>query len=462
MATDKSNLRSTQLCLAALVLILVAGIMLRAAAAVIVDRSVQQAGRSFLVEGDANGYWELAQKLAAGEDYAIHQPPRRVLRVPGFSLMLAASIKVFGNSILAARFLLAGVGTACCLLTYILAHQLMDRKVGLIAAAYLAVHPLQVANSVLILSENWFTFWMLLSLISLTAFLKRFSQPISDRQLLSGHTVQDSTNSRSTSSALGERRAALLTGILIGITVLIRPGYLPWVGFCVLAMMVCRHRTWGARTGQSVLLVLGCLLVMMPWAIRNQQATGHFVLTSLWSGPSLYDGLNPQATGASDMKFFDEEQVMNRMSEYEMNRHYSQRAVQFAVQNPRRAAVLGLHKAGLYLMPVPNFARERGWVVSGVCAVFWLAIFAGAGLGLSWMVRGGMTAEFGDRLLILFIAAGPFLLFLLVHLAFVGSVRYRLPVEFPLSILASSGWIHMLSRTTDNRDGIIKTKSVAT
>lgn len=205
--------------------------------------------------------------------------------------------------------------------------------------------------------------------------------------------------------------------------------------------MACRHRTWGARAGQSALLVLGCLLVMMPWAIRNQKATGHFVLTSLWSGPSLYDGLNPQATGASDMTFFDAEQVMNKMSEYEMNRHYSQRAIQFAVDHPGRTVVLGLHKAGLYLMPVPNFARERGWAVSGVCAVFWLAIFVGAGLGVYSMARSEVNAESSSRLLTVFISVGPFALFLLVHLAFVGSVRYRLPVEFPLSILASNGWI---------------------
>ena len=60
---------------------------------------VTEAGRTFLIEGDANGYWELAQHIAAGEDYAIFQPPRRVLRTPGFPLLLAASIKVCSEKV---------------------------------------------------------------------------------------------------------------------------------------------------------------------------------------------------------------------------------------------------------------------------------------------------------------------------------------------------------------------------
>jgi hypothetical protein len=40
---------------------------------------------------------------------------------------------------------------------------------------------------------------------------------------------------------------------------------------------------------------------------------------------------------------------------------------------------------------------------------------------------------------------GPFLQFLVVHMVFVGSIRYRLPVEFPLSIIAAQGWVVMMA-----------------
>ena len=51
--------------------------------------------------------------------------------------------------------------------------------------------------------------------------------------------------------------------------------------------------------------------------------------------------------------------------------------------------------------------------------------------------------------------AGPFLQFLLVHMVFVGSIRYRLPLEFPLSILAAHGLVGLRQRWNERtqRDG---------
>ena len=42
-----------------------------------------------------------------------------------------------------------------------------------------------------------------------------------------------------------------------------------------------------------------------PWPLRNFAVLGEPVLTTTWAGPTLYDSLGPQATGASDMRFLD-------------------------------------------------------------------------------------------------------------------------------------------------------------
>ena len=151
-----------------LLCILLSAFVLRAAVGVGLQQWLnQRPGHNFVIEGDANGYWDLGKAIAAGEEYSLYQPPRRVLRVPGFPLMLTASIRAFGVDVFPARCVLAVVGTGCCWLTWLLGSRLVMRRVGFWAALLMAIHPLQVVNSVLILSESWFTFWMLAGLLAL-------------------------------------------------------------------------------------------------------------------------------------------------------------------------------------------------------------------------------------------------------------------------------------------------------
>lgn len=412
-------------------LLLLVALMARLTAAIAVQQYVTAADRQFLIEGDANGYWELAGQLAAGRDYAIHTPPRYVLRTPGFPLLLAGVRWLFGDSLLAARCVLAFVGTLCCLLTFVLAQRMFTRRLALVATTWLALNPIHVGNSVLILSETWFACWMLVSLLGLHTLWKLPEQ---------------------TDSPLRLGICGLLTGAAIGLTMLVRPGFLLWLPVSIVAVIVPRRLGQSGSLTHRVLatatLLTGFVLVVTPWAIRNQRVTGHLVLTSLWSGPSLYDGLNPAADGRSDMTFFDSDQVMSQMSEFEMNEHYKHKALDFALTQPGRALQLAFPKARQFLQPVPNSLANRGWVVWAACAALWLTLLTG--LVLAAVART-------PRLPQLLLTFGPFCLFLAVHMVFVGSVRYRLPLEFPLAILSASGWLAFVDgrvspRTTTSQE----------
>lgn len=398
--------------------VLILALVLRLLAAVFVERHVQGAGRRFFVEGDADGYWHLGRAVAHGEDYAVHVPPRRVLRVPGFPLLLAGCIHLFGDHVFPARCVLAVVGVACCWLTWRLGRRLVMQRVGFWAALLVAVNPLHVGNSVLILSENWFTFWMLASLLALMNL-------IDSRKISTDH-------SRLFDAGMAGRSA--LTGGLIAMAVLVKPGFALWLAVAVTAVLLLSKRDLRVRFAQAAVMVTAFGAMMLPWTARNYNVTGHWVLTSLWSGPSLYDGLNPHADGSSDMQFFDRDNIMSVMTEYEMNTHYQRLALQFVQEHPGQTLSLAGHKLVRFLQPVPN-SVSAGWAVWAVCGVAGAAFLSFCLVG----IRSGILEPTG-----LVVTLGPFLLFMVVHMVFVGSLRYRLPTEFPLAISAAVGLRQML------------------
>eukprot|EP00913_Durusdinium_trenchii_P008920 g8386.t1 len=185
-----------------LTILLMAAFSFRAAAGIglqiYLDR---QPDRRFLIEGDANGYWELGRKIATGDDYAVHIPPRYVMRTPGFPLLLALT----GGSFWFTRILLAIVGTLACGLVYLLAREWTDERTGLIACAIVALSPPLLGFSVLILSETLFAATMLGGLIA------------------ASRTLKFCANENETSRSI---RWSLLTGMLIAMGSYVRPGWI--------------------------------------------------------------------------------------------------------------------------------------------------------------------------------------------------------------------------------------------
>jgi 4-amino-4-deoxy-L-arabinose transferase-like glycosyltransferase len=406
--------------------ILLCGLLLRAGLAVGLQYRLDNVlHRAFLIEGDANGYWELGQKIAAGEEYAIYDPPRRVLRMPGFPALLAATIKLSDGSLLAARLALAAVGTAACALVYWLGCELFDRRTGLFAAAIAAFSPVLAGFSVLVLSETLFAAAMLASLVAMAVLVR-----------VARHSVSGGSAPRA--APLRGHWLALLTGLLIGAANYARPSWLLAAPLFALVYLL-----WSDDKKRAVLhgalILAGLAIAIAPWALRNYLVTGHAVVTTLWVGPSLYDGLNPDATGDSDMQFFENDAVMRRLglSEYEMDRYYREHAWEFVRENPGRTLELALIKLARFWKPWPNAEQFNQPLVSAAVAVWFVPLVALAICG-AWAARRQFWA--------LALSAGPILYFTAIHLVFVSSLRYRLPAEYPLAVLAAAGFCHLLPR----------------
>lgn len=393
----------------------------------------------FLISGDAEGYWELARRINDGRDFAIHTPPRYVHRMPGLPAVLAMSIKLFGESLFAARLFLATWGAFSCWLVFILGQRLHSPRVGFIAAGLAAISPASIGFAGLILSETLFGVTLLLFAICLDALLK--SSPIAFEL-----DVADPEGERILGKfPLQTCGLSVLTGGVIAAGVYLKPSWILAGPLCALVLLVWqRPRLLSLASG--ALILCGLFLALLPWGIRNQQVSGHFKLTTFWMGPSLYDGLNPQATGESNMQFFDQDRLTSSFSEYEVDQEYQWRALQFARENPTRVIQLAFVKLWRYWKPWPNAAQFDRPAIHFLLCLYTVPVFMAACAG-AWSVRHEYWT--------IVICAGPIFYFSSLHMVFVSSLRYRLPAEASLLVLSAIGIVAISSkfkRRSENTD----------
>jgi 4-amino-4-deoxy-L-arabinose transferase-like glycosyltransferase len=398
-----------------LIAILLAAFGVRAATGLLLQNWLdEKPDQTFLIEGDAYGYWELGRRLAAGDPYEVHLPPRKVLRMPGFPALLAMPIRLAKwldmpeRSILFARLLLAVVGAIACGLVYWLGKELCDQTTGLIGAAIAASLPTLIGFSVVVLSETLFAGCLTASLILMVK--------------LTATGFDKSARMRSVSLSLA-------VGVSVAVACYVRPSWLlTGVIFAVIPVGFTVYRKQALLRG--ALILVGLFLALLPWAIRNQRATGHFVLTTLWVGPSLYDGLNPNATGDSNMEFIRSDRLVGNVSEYELDRHYRRKAWQYAFDHPGHVLRLAAAKLGRFWKPLPNAEQFTS---------FWLRVAVLLSFGpLCLFAAWGWWVSRHEPMTWLF-TVGPILYFSAIHMVFVSSLRYRLPAEYPLCVLAAVG-----------------------
>jgi hypothetical protein len=179
---------------------------------------------------------------------------------------------------------------------------------------------------------------------------------------------------------------------------------------------------------------------LLPWWVRNLRVYGHFVPTALWTGASLYDGLNPRATGASAMDAFLAAPELWPLDEEAQDAELFRRAIAFARAHPRRVLALAAIKFARYWSPWPNAEGLSSPAIALASALFQVPLLAA-------MARGAWDRCRDARALV--ILAGPILYFCALHLVFASSMRYRLPAEMPALGLAAIGLVRILGREVD-------------
>jgi hypothetical protein len=230
---------------------------------------------------------------------------------------------------------------------------------------------------------------------------------------------------------------SILTGAIHGMATLMRPSHLLFVPFALALAMLGPNRRRHLLIGTWILAASAATLA--PWWWRNYQVTGRFVATTLQMGASLYDGWNPNATGASDMRFVDEFVAAQRREdaatgvvvgsfEERLDARLKRAAIEWARSNPARVLELAVTKFLRMWSPLPNAAEWQSWP-------FRLAVF----VSFTPLIGAAILSSirFGPRGWPLLLCWLPALYLTCLHVIFVSSIRYREPAMLPLIALAA-------------------------
>ncbi len=222
------------------------------------------------LNADPDAYRAIAENLRQNGVYGSAASPT-AFRPPLYPVLLAG-LAVNGQvTPLAVGGLHVLCGVATVLLTFLLARQWRLGRWAFLAAALVAIDPILLNQSALVMTETLAT---LLAAAGLFALSRWSAKPSIGR--------------------------AILAGIVFGLACLSRPTFIPWLGLSALAMVLIQRREAGwlgsplrKSIGSSIAFVLSATLVVAPWVLRNYLVLGVPKATTTHGGYTVLLGNNP-------------------------------------------------------------------------------------------------------------------------------------------------------------------------
>jgi len=414
---------------------------------------------------DERQYWDMAGSLREGHGLR-DELGFRAARMPLYPALLSP-FTAFSHGVVMAKVFQWMIGSLSAALAAVMMARAFGGRAGWLAGLLVALDPFQVFFSSLLLTET-----VSIMLLSLLWFL---AMPIV-------RGVSRPTSAAPEFDAPVSTIRWLAIGVTGGASVLLRESTLGLLVALFVATIFVRRLDRRIISGT---MVSGCILVLMlaPWAIRNRLLLGEWCWLTTRAGISLYDGVGPQASGASDLGEVKQMPAVLGLSETEWNRFFLTKSYESMQNDGSRLARLAVIKFVRMWNPVPNAAEYRSPLVRAVSAAWSLPIFALALIGVILLPRNvtksgggcdpnserGACIERNENLIegrragrrIALFLLLPALYFSALHVVFVGSVRYRLPAMPMIDALAGlslARWIDARREKTaiDERTGNIR------
>ena len=214
--------------------------------------------------GDARGYVDWGQQIAAGEWYG----KQTFYQAPLYPYTLAVLIKGFSAGTFGLRFFQIILGTLSVALLGIAGRHAFNRRVGVIAAAMYALYPPAIYYDGIIQKTALASFLLCLLLAECSYLNRRAS-----------------------------KLHAMFAGIALGLLVLTRENALLWVPVIPIWMALRVPAERSGKIGLMVTYVLGLAFVLLPVAARNASLGGEWSPTTFQAGPNFYIGNNLNSNG---------------------------------------------------------------------------------------------------------------------------------------------------------------------
>lgn len=392
------------------------------------------------LEADVDNYRELAENLLREGVYG-HGQVATAYRPPFYPLLLAAlgAMGQLNTPAIAALHVVFGVATVA--LTAVLGRQWGLGRYRFLAAALVALDPILLRQSSVVMTETCATFLATLALVALSSLV---AKPTMLRAVLAGATL--------------------------GAAVLCRPVFLLWLIGALLALLWLLP-TWSTRFRAIGGVALAAALVLLPWAARNQMQFGRPIITTTHGGmtallgnnPEFYEHLRTSSDTPWDSAEFNRTVEAERATNRERQKDQPN-APPYEIANDRREAAAAQN----YIKAEPAmFARAVGYRLRRLWGVAPLPL-VGEGSGAR-IARTAITvwymAEFslallgvwslGRRLLV-----EPWMFGLLLaaaltaaHAVYWADMRMRAPAVAVVALMAAAGagWL----------DGKISRRNVA-
>ena len=238
-------------------------------------------------------------------------------------------------------------------------------------------------------------------------------------------------------SRLCNLAGTLAAGALLWLAVMLRPSAVVLMAAAAVVIVVAGRAAVRRRAAAAAIVVLVVVAGLLPWAARNRAVIGQWRWLTTRGGISLYDGLQPGATGASDLAHTKTMPEVRGLSEVQWDRYFRDQAWTAARQDPVRVLVLAWHKFLRTWSPTPNVQEYCHGLAAAVSGAWMILVLGLAVIGL-WARRRAARAW-----LVLLL---PVILVTLLHMVFVGSVRYRVPTMPLVMVLSAAGLDWLIAR----------------